>query len=93
MGDATAAKPIDTKSIQASSGERGCPRCGGAVFEAEKVVAGESVRFHKACFDCRCVSAVLMCQCNVGDRQVRLVSRDGEDRQYSTGSPHQSSEI
>ena len=42
----------DTKSIRASSGERGCPRCGGAVFEAEKVVAGESVWFHKACFDC-----------------------------------------
>ena len=56
FGDATAAKPMthwDTKSIRASSGERGCPRCGGAVFEAEKVVAGESVWFHKACFDCR----------------------------------------
>ena len=49
-------KPLtysDTKAIRASTGEHGCPRCGGAVFEAEKVVAGENVWFHRACFDCQ----------------------------------------
>ena len=34
--------------IPAGPGEVGCPRCGGAVYEAEKVVAGENVWFHKA---------------------------------------------
>ena len=43
----------DTKKILAASGEHGCPRCSGVVYEAEKVVAGESVWFHQACFDCQ----------------------------------------
>ena len=44
------AKPLtfsNTKLIKASSGEHGCPRCRGVVFEAEKVIAGENVWFHK----------------------------------------------
>jgi Zn finger protein HypA/HybF involved in hydrogenase expression len=43
-------KPLtfsDTKTIKALAGENGCPRCGGAVFEAEKILAGEHVWFHK----------------------------------------------
>ena len=50
-------KPLtysDTKKILASSSdEHGCPRCRGVVYEAEKVIAGENVWFHKACFDCQ----------------------------------------
>jgi hypothetical protein len=46
-----AGKPLtysDTRVIRPSAaGERGCPRCRGVVFEAEKVVAGENVWFHK----------------------------------------------
>jgi ribosomal protein S27AE len=30
---------------------RGCPRCGGAVFEAEKVVE-KGITYHKKCFTC-----------------------------------------
>lgn len=43
-------KPLtysDTKLLRAAAGEHGCPRCGGSVFEAEKVVAGEKAWFHK----------------------------------------------
>ena len=43
-------KPLtysDTKKILPSSGEHGCPRCRGVVYEAEKIIAGENVWFHK----------------------------------------------
>ena len=30
---------------------RGCPRCGGVVFEAEKVVE-KGLTYHKRCFRC-----------------------------------------
>ena len=39
----------------------GCPRCGGAVFQAEEII--ESGRcYHKQCFTCK------SCQKNLGDR-------------------------
>ncbi len=39
-------KSIDTSVIPAAPGE-GCPRCGGEVFHAEKMLSKKSV-YHKA---------------------------------------------
>ena len=43
---------MNTTSIKAKAGDKdGCPRCGGRVFEAEKMVSGKDV-YHKKCFTC-----------------------------------------
>ena len=39
------------KQAQSGGVGRGCPRCGGAVFEAEKVVE-KGLAYHKKCFTC-----------------------------------------
>ncbi|KAK2716277.1 hypothetical protein QYM36_010756 [Artemia franciscana] len=53
----------DTKCILAPEGQ-GCPRCGGVVYEAEKMLAKDRV-FHKGCFNChdchRPLDSVLAC--------------------------------
>lgn len=43
----------DTTVIKPGEGEgKGCPRCGGAVYEAEKLTVKEEV-YHKRCFSCK----------------------------------------
>jgi len=47
----------DTSKIAATD-EKGCPRCGGAVFEAEKVTVKDDV-YHKKCLTCtKCARAL-----------------------------------
>jgi len=41
----------DTSQIQAEDEKEGCPRCGGKVFEAEKMTT-KSGLYHKKCFTC-----------------------------------------
>jgi len=41
----------DTSIIKPADG-KGCPRCGGAVFEAEKLTVKDEV-YHKQCFTCK----------------------------------------
>ena len=43
---------VETKSIVATGGEEGCPRCGGRVFQAERRVAAGAA-YHVACFSCQ----------------------------------------
>lgn len=54
---------IDTTSIKAPAGQ-GCPRCGGAVFAAEQMLA-KGTMWHKKCFNCaeckRPLDSVLAC--------------------------------
>lgn len=54
---------IDTTRIKAPEGQ-GCPRCGGAVFAAEQMLAKGSM-WHKKCFNCaechRPLDSVLAC--------------------------------
>ena len=44
-------KLIDTSTIKAEDQERNCPKCGGAVFSAERVSGKKSV-YHKKCAIC-----------------------------------------
>lgn len=44
-------KLIDTSTIKAEEAERNCPKCGGAVFSAERVDVKKKV-FHKKCATC-----------------------------------------
>lgn len=44
------ADPTQTARIKADDGD-GCPRCGGKVFEAEKMMSRTGV-YHKRCFSC-----------------------------------------
>lgn len=47
----------DTSKIMPTD-EKGCPKCGGAVYEAEKVTVKDDV-YHKRCFNChRCSRAL-----------------------------------
>ncbi len=47
----------DTSKI-APTDEKGCPRCGGAVYEAEKITVKEDV-YHKKCLTCnKCTRAL-----------------------------------
>lgn len=62
----SAARPfvaIDTTAIKAPEGQ-GCPRCGGAVFAAEQMLA-KGTTWHKRCFSCaechRPLDSVLAC--------------------------------
>ena len=41
---------VDTRRIPARPGA-GCPRCGGKVFDAEKIKV-KAGTFHKICFSC-----------------------------------------
>jgi len=54
----------DLSSIKAAEGQQGCPRCGGAVFAAEQMLARGTV-WHKTCFNChechRVLDSVLAC--------------------------------
>ena len=43
---------VETKSIVATGGEEGCPRCGGRVYQAERRVAAGAA-YHVACFSCQ----------------------------------------
>ena len=46
---------VNTAAIMAVEGDRmGCPRCGGKVFEAEKMAGGGrgAQVYHKRCFTC-----------------------------------------
>jgi len=48
----------DTTVIATKDDEKGCPRCSGAVFEAEKLTVKDDV-YHKRCFTChRCSRAL-----------------------------------
>ena len=64
--DLSAARPFvttDTTCIMAKEGQ-GCPRCGGAVFAAEQMLA-KGTMWHKKCFNCsechRPLDSVLAC--------------------------------
>lgn len=54
---------VDTARIKAPEGQ-GCPRCGGAVFAAEQMLA-KGTMWHKRCFSCaeckRPLDSVLAC--------------------------------
>ncbi|CAG7785974.1 unnamed protein product [Allacma fusca] len=54
----------DTSVIKAAPGEPSCPRCGGAVFAAEQMLARGSV-WHKRCYSCgdcrRPLDSILAC--------------------------------
>ena len=66
--------PLDTcrNKIKAEPGdESGCPRCGGKVFEAEKM-ASKSGYFHKLCFTCKICNR-LMDYSNYVDYQVSSI--------------------
>ena len=39
--------------------DQGCPRCGGAVYEAEKIMATENLIYHKQCSTCRACNVKL----------------------------------
>ena len=59
-------------SIIKSQDGQGCPRCNGIVYEAEKVVATETLIYHKKCASCNSChikldSATL---CNGPDREI-----------------------
>ena len=41
----------DTTVIMAEEEKEGCPRCGGKVFEAEKMTAKQGI-YHRRCFTC-----------------------------------------
>jgi len=43
--------PTDTTVLMAEDDKDGCPRCGGRVFEAEKMTA-KTGNYHKKCFTC-----------------------------------------
>ena len=67
--------PLDSSraKIKAEPGdESGCPRCGGKVFEAEKM-ASKSGYFHKLCFTCKICNR-LMDYSNYVDYQVSFQS-------------------
>ena len=50
---------INTTSIKAKDGAKdGCPKCGGRVFEAEKMMTRTRV-FHRKCFSCEECSRAL----------------------------------
>ncbi|CAB4062558.1 unnamed protein product [Lepeophtheirus salmonis] len=60
---------LDTSLIQPEDG-KGCPRCGGIVYEAEKVTVKDDV-YHKHCFNCkRCTRAI--------DSLISCVAPDGD---------------
>jgi len=44
--------PGDTSAIREANVDLNCPKCSGAVFEAEKVVSGRHV-FHRQCLSCK----------------------------------------
>ncbi|XP_065226105.1 muscle LIM protein Mlp84B isoform X1 [Planococcus citri] len=73
-GDSSVAAPrttvIDTARIKAKPGE-GCPRCGGAVFAAELVLA-KSREWHRKCFKCRDCNKTLdsIIACDGPDKDV-----------------------
>lgn len=54
---------VDTAKIKAPEGQ-GCPRCGGAVFAAELVLA-KSREWHRKCFKCfdcrRTLDSIIAC--------------------------------
>ncbi|KAL7985411.1 hypothetical protein Chor_003981 [Crotalus horridus] len=61
--------PNASRIAQKVGGADGCPRCGQAVYAAEKVVgAGKS--WHKACFRCA--------KCGKGLESTTLADKDGE---------------
>ncbi|KAK7591198.1 hypothetical protein V9T40_002811 [Parthenolecanium corni] len=71
-GDSPAPRPVipDTATIQAKPGQ-GCPRCGGAVFAAELVLA-KGREWHKKCFKCRDCNKILdsIIACDGPDKDV-----------------------
>jgi hypothetical protein len=60
----------NTTSIRAKDGE-GCPRCGGAVFAAEQMLA-KGRPWHKGCFKCKACSKYLdsTTHCDGPDRDI-----------------------
>jgi len=60
----------DVTCIATKDEEKGCPRCGGAVFEAEKLTVKDAV-YHKRCFTCHRCSRAL-------DSLTVATSPDGE---------------
>ena len=64
-------KSNQTAIIKSVNGQ-GCPRCGGIVYEAEKVIANENSVYHKKCSSCiscqqRLESSTL---CNGPDKEI-----------------------
>ena len=51
---------------------QGCPRCGGTVYEAEKVQATESRSYHKKCCTCKTCNQRLDpgTICNGSDQEI-----------------------
>jgi hypothetical protein len=41
----------ETTTVAPDEASKGCPRCGGAVFQAEEVIE-KGISFHKKCFTC-----------------------------------------
>lgn len=66
---------VDTASIMAPAGQ-GCPRCGGAVFAAEMVLAKGS-EWHKKCFKCKDCTRTLdsIIACDGPDKDVYCRSK------------------
>ncbi|KAF4523286.1 hypothetical protein B566_EDAN009409 [Ephemera danica] len=61
---------IDTTAIKAPAGQ-GCPRCGGAVYAAEQVLA-KGAMWHRKCFKCRDCTKTLdsVLACDGPDKEV-----------------------
>ena len=61
---------VDTAQIKAPEGQ-GCPRCGGAVFAAELVLA-KGREWHRKCFKCKDCTKTLdsIIACDGPDRDV-----------------------
>jgi len=58
VAPAESPKIYSDTSVIAATDEKGCPRCGGAVYEAEKVTVKEDV-YHKKCLTCTKCSRAL----------------------------------
>jgi len=56
IGGASAADRFlnpDTRAVMPKEGQQGCPRCGGMVFDAEKVMAAKGIMWHRKCYKCK----------------------------------------
>ena len=56
----------DVSQIKMAENNEGCLRCKGVVFEAEKVIVGEQIMFHKNCFNClKCKGSLNILKLNI----------------------------
>jgi len=75
---------VNTDTIKASMDDRrGCPRCGGIVFEAEKVPT-RSRWFHKSCFSCNLCKHKLDCSTFVEGPQDEIFCKTCYTREFNS---------